>query len=578
MIDPTDPTKTDDRRPLIERWFPVAAVDSAVATPAGSGRSEKAIFTWFASRPIAQARAAVLTTLLPDDDALQSVVDRAVRTGDRVSLGQLAKTVDERYPGDRPVVLDVFSGRGVIPLEAARVGAVSVGIDLSPVATLAGRLLADYPARDWTEEPPLPFVTDAGQPVETQVFTTSARLVEDVRLVLAEVGRRVADRLDQHYPRSSDGEFPWGYLWSITMPCDDCGRRFPMLGSMLLRQPNVHADDPGQAMSLETSGDSWSIEIVDGPPTQEPTYSSSDRGDGKKRKGKSARCPFCRHVHPLETVKAKGSAHEYQDELIAVADKTVDGRRIIRQPTKMELAAIAKVDLTSFIIDGCPYNAVPDEVIPAGNVHTLMASGYGYRVFGELMCNRQTLLFLTETVAIRQIHGELLDAGLSVAYASALTSFAAATLCRHMRYATRGARLRAHGVATGAKNNNLQVDHIFTNESKVNFQFDFFETGPGDGAGTWNSVSTSEIQALHKVVAELRGQPARLRGGSATTLPYRDDTVDAIITDPPYYDMIEYADRVRPLPCLAEAHPLRRPSGLVRIRRPATGRLTEQER
>ena len=52
---------TDTNARLIDRWFPVAAVDEACGTPAGSGRIEKAIFTWFASRPIAQARAAALT-------------------------------------------------------------------------------------------------------------------------------------------------------------------------------------------------------------------------------------------------------------------------------------------------------------------------------------------------------------------------------------------------------------------------------------------------------------------------------------------------------------------------------------
>ena len=51
----------------------------------------------------------------------------------------------------------MFSGRAIIPLEAARAGASAIGIDLSPVATLAGRLLADYPMRDWSSEPPLPF-------------------------------------------------------------------------------------------------------------------------------------------------------------------------------------------------------------------------------------------------------------------------------------------------------------------------------------------------------------------------------------------------------------------------------------
>ena len=64
MVEPADGVENR----LIDHWFPCAAVDESVGTPAGSGRSEKALFTWFASRPIAQARAAVLTTLLPDDD------------------------------------------------------------------------------------------------------------------------------------------------------------------------------------------------------------------------------------------------------------------------------------------------------------------------------------------------------------------------------------------------------------------------------------------------------------------------------------------------------------------------------
>ncbi len=532
----------DLTEPLIERWFPVAAVDAAVTTPAGSGRSEKAIFAWFASRPIAQARAAVLTALLPDDDSLRALVDSAVISGNRESLDQLAKTIQSRYPANPPVVLDVFSGRGVIPLEAARIGAASVGLDLSPVATLAGRLLADYPRRDWSSEPPLPFTADGREPIQARAFRSNERLVDDVNTLLADVGNRVARRMEPYYPPNAAGKYPWGYLWTITMPCDGCSLRFPLLGSMLLRHPNAKTSDLGQAMFLRTTDDCWSIEVVDGPPTQEPTYSSSDRGDGKKRKGKAARCPFCRHVHPLETVKAKGFAGQHLDEVIIVAEVGASGRREFRLPTSVEQSALDNVDLKRATVQDCPYSSIPDELIPDGNVHTVMASGYGYRTFGELMCDRQTLSFIETTNVIRELHAELLASGISADYSRALTSFAAATLCRRLRLATRGARLRAHGGADGAKNNNLQVGDVFQNEASVNFQFDFFETGLGEGAGTWESVASTEVAALRKVVEESRGRPAVLRRGSATALPYRDGTVDAVITDPPYYDMIEYAD------------------------------------
>ena len=543
--DATALAAADTTHRLIDRWFPCGAVDAAVSTPTGSGRSEKAIFTWFASRPIAQARAAVLTALLPDDDELRAEVDAAVRHGDRDALAHLAKVIDHEYPDKRPVVLDVFSGRGIIPLEAARVGAVSVGVDLSPVATLAGRLLAEYPVRDWSSEPPLPFdvgTTSGGPAKQIAPFTTTQRLVGDVQLVLGEVGRRVAERVTLYNPRNAAGEFPWGYLWAITMPCDGCQRRFPLFGSMLLRHPNIKTADLGQALEIHITGDTWTACVVEGAPAQEPTYSSSDRGDGKKRKGKAARCPFCRHVHALETVKAKGVAGEYRDEPVVVVDTVPGGRRTFRPPTPAEREAIGMAALGGLSIDGCPYPAVPDEVIPAGNVHTVMASGYGYRRFGDLMCDRQTLSFVVTVQAIREIHGELLAARVSRDYANALTSFGAATLCRRIRLSTRGARLRAHGNPEGTKNNNVQVGDLFQNESKLNFQFDFFEAGPGEGAGTWESVAETAVTALRKVVEDSRGAPARLSKASATALPYRDGTVDAVITDPPYYDMIEYAD------------------------------------
>lgn len=541
----SDQTTSGERPPrMIERWFPVAAVDQAVGTPAGSGRSEKAIFTWFASRPIAQARAAVLTTLLPDDESLRPQVERAVRTGDRATLDQLAKVAIARYPPRRPVLLDVFSGRGIIPLEAARLGIVSVGIDLSPVATLAGKLLAEYPVQDWSAEPALPFGAAMGaadEAVQTQAFqATEPRLVADVRTLLAEIDRLVAERMEPYYPRNDAGEFPWGYLWAVTMPCDGCKRRFPLLGSLVLRHPNIKAGDVGQSLRIFGTEKGWSVQIIDGPPAQQPTYSSGDRGDGKKRKGKSAQCPLCQHTHPLETVKAKGKARQFQDELLAVADGG-EGRRVFRLPTSAERAALAAVSIDGLGKIG-PYSAVPDERIPLGNVHTLMASGYGYETFGELMCDRQTLLFVKTVQVIRDLREKLAAAGVSTEYLQALISYAAATLCRAIRYATRGARLRPHGSADGSKNNNQQIDHVFINESKINFQFDYFEAGPGDGAGTWSSVAASAVAALRKVCTEARGIPARLRATSATALPYRDASVDLIITDPPYYDMIEYAD------------------------------------
>lgn len=530
----TDSATPDTRARLIDQWFPCTAVDAAVGTPAGSGRSEKAIFPWFASRPIAQARAAVLTSLLPCDDSLRDWIETAVRQGTAEAIDYLSKQILVNYGGRPPVVVDVFSGRGIIPLEAARVGATAVGTDLSPVATLAGRLLADWPQRDWSAEPPLPFLTDTGQ----FDLPGGDRLAVDARRLHQEIQRRTQEALAKHYPPNPDGRRPWGYLWTLAMPCDQCRRYFPLIGSFTLRHPYKRTNDRGQSMRLHVDGDRWYVTVEDGPAESQPTYASA----GKKNK--SARCPFCNHVHSLETVKAKGAAGQYVDEPLLAADFSAEERgtkkffRTLR-PEEREAALKASPDELSAVAG---LSSVPDEAIPPGNVHTVQASGYGYTNYGSLMCARQTLLFGTLTSQIRACHQELLNAGISPDYAHALAAFASATLMRMLKHATRGAKLRAHGKADGTGQNRVQVDHIFSNEASLAFQFDFFEAGIGEGPGTWSGLTDTGMTPLIAHLRGKRGNPARLRRANAMTLPFRDGSVDAVITDPPYYDMIEYSD------------------------------------
>lgn len=540
---------------LIDTWFPCPEVDKAVRTPAGSGRSEKALFTWFASRTIAQARAAVLCSLLTDTPDIRKDVKLAV-LGDKPAIERLQKQVAEQYRGRPPVVLDMFSGRGIIPLEAARAGATAIGTDLSPVATLASRLLADYALRDWSPEPVLPFTeglsatSDDDEDAELAEdsaqmtlgeFDNGPRLLGDVGKVLAQVEARVAARTARYYASSSAtaGPTPWAYLWAVTIPCDGCGRRFPLLGSMVLRHPYSRTKDAGQAMRLETKGDAFLVKIHDGAAQQEPTYSAP-----AGTRGKSARCPFatCGRVHSLDVVKAKGVAGQYEDAMLAVGDiESGSNRKVFRQPRADERDALNQVpdDLAVMISDG----RVPTEPIPV--TAGVDARQYGYLTYGSLANARQTLLLTTTVDVIAEIGAELLANGNSPDYTNALMGFAAANLTRQLRYSTRGAFLRAHGNPEGTSQNRCQVADIFSAQSVIRFQFDYIEAGPGAGPGTWSSVASSLLNALRKVLAETHiasGHPGRFSRVSAVNLPYRDGSVDAVVTDPPYYAMIAYAD------------------------------------
>lgn len=92
---------------------------------------------WFAKRPLAQARAAVLTSVLPwpEDTAEQVRLQDLVRRAMRDYGSAQAEVLDELGRLDSPPsVLDIFSGRAMIPLEAARYGITAFGIDYPPEA------------------------------------------------------------------------------------------------------------------------------------------------------------------------------------------------------------------------------------------------------------------------------------------------------------------------------------------------------------------------------------------------------------------------------------------------------------
>ena len=436
-------------------------------------------------------------------------------------------------------LLDPFSGRGMIPLEAARLGIESDAIDYSPVAVLASSLLTDHPFVDWSNEPTLPFGT------ANSLSFGSDRLMHDVELLLDEVGRRQRGRMQSLYPLGLGGSQPWGYLWAVTLPCQECGRRFPLIGRNLLREEskrNVRGskesvEDPGQSFYVRASPDKKTFEVViqDGPPTVAPTLVNAIGADGKKIPGKSAICIFCSHVHPLKVHRGLTNEGHGRDSLLLVAEHDpIVGKRF-RLPSEAEQAATVAAGVA--LREESPFTpflpAVPDELIGPGNNNIIGPSIYGARTFGDFMCDRQQLYYVRLCKTINEIGAELLSAGISHSYARALTGYAGANMVRMLRYSTRGAWFRP---------SRMCIEHIFLNEASLTFSYDFFEAGIGEGPGTWEGVKGSSVGTLRALMPTHAGCAADVSRGTATALPFVSTSYAAVVTDPPYDEMIAYGD------------------------------------
>jgi putative DNA methylase len=525
---------------MIERWFPCAEVSEASRSGWGSGKSEKALFTWFAARPLAQAKAAVITSLLPwpedvaEQRRLQDLVRRAMTDRD-AGWSDLVRELGKEYPNGASL-LDPFSGRAMIPLEASRLCVRAHGIDYSPVATLAGQLLADYPLRDWSDEPELPFPTDV------TMDAGPGRLVPDVRAVLDEIGRRYDEAMSPFYPKVA-GRQPWGYVWAVTLPCQECGRRFPLTGSLTLRYPLVGKGDPGQSYRIEVDlqANTFQAIVHSGLPVTPPTLITVQRGS-KMARGKSAVCPFCGHVHSKDVHTRLAAGGLGRDALLVAADLDDNVGKAFRLPShqEAEAASSAATALTAELPFRPGVLAIPNEEIPPGDFDTVRPSAYGAKTYGDLANARQTLGFVRLSRIISNLGTELVhDHGLSADYAAALVGYAGSVLVRKIKYSTRGSALRAHQHATS---NRVQTNHIFSNEASISFSYDYFETGLGDGPGTWPSLAGDTLAVLRAQAGRPGGRQARIARGSATALPVRESSVDAVVTDPPYDSMIDYSD------------------------------------
>ena len=521
---------------MIERWFPCAEVSEHSAKGWGSGFAEKSLFTWFASRPLAQAKAAVICSLLPwpedehEQKRLKNLVREAMEDYD-ANNSKLRQELAKHYPNGAKMC-DPFSGRAMIPLEAARLGIQAWGIDYSPVATIAGKLLADYPLRDWDNEPDLPF--DGYQQHKTEHFT-EPRLLRDVRFVLGLVDERYMAEMKDFYP-TLNGQRPWGYIWAVTLPCINCGNMFPLTGRLALRNPREKTRsrpyDPGQSYRIiaDSASGAFCTEVHDGLPTEQPTLISL-----AGTRGKSGICSFCQHPHPLETLKRMMRDGLKGDSLLVVADLDDEVGKRYREPAEADLNPLVSVTaaLESELPFGPGLSAVPSEPIDPGLSRFVGPVNYGYRSWGELCNVRQTLGFVRLARIIDATYVDMLTVDVSRDYATALTAYIAANLVRRMRFSTRGVVVHV---------SKQHASDLFFNDSGISHSFDYFETGCGGGPGTWGSLAVHTTRNLERQLSRVAGRPGVIQRGSAMELPLPDGFLDAVVTDPPYDSMINYCD------------------------------------
>ncbi len=176
---------------------------------------------------------------------------------------------------------------------------------------------------------------------------------------------------------------------------------------------------------------------------------------------------------------------------------------------------------------------VPDEPTPEGKgrgaERAFSVRNYGMNTWGALFNPRQQLALITFADKVRQAHARMVAEGTEPEFATAVATYLAFGLNRLAVSACVLARWRS---------DNLSIERAFARQA-LPMIWDYGEANPFSGSrGEW------DISLLLKVIkhtSRVSPMPAQATQSSVTQLPYPDAYLDAVLTDPPYYDNVPYS-------------------------------------
>lgn len=455
---------------------------------------------------------------------LYTTPDRHIESDDvRQKEAKLHEAI-EAFLDRMPRVFDPFAGGGAIPLEASRLGCRSFGNDINPVAHIIQKGSLEFPQKFGKPivyscdefikrygEDEFNRVSNANLIYENDkavAVNIENRLSFDVEFYAKELLKRAEADIGQYYPADENGKKPIAYYWARVGTCSNpsCRAEVPLLKGFYL------ANSTSKQIYLKPiiAGNTINFEIGKGKFDSEGWLTS-----------RALICPCCKNPTATSLIKEQAVNGNLKEKLVAVIEDSDKGKTY-RVPTEKELLA-STIDENLL-----NHQLIPNETML--KIQDLVSGrGWGINKWSQMFSPRQLLAMQTLVQQLIQIKQEI---GGESEYRKAIATFLGILINRTAMTMTSFGLWKPSGEFLSSPFGRQAIPMVF----------DYPESQPFADVG---GAALNQLAWITRYIDDESHTPFPTilqNASSGDKEQFSPKFITAVVTDPPYYDAIAYAD------------------------------------
>jgi putative DNA methylase len=541
---------------LIEEAFPLKKVseDSRHEKNVRHGHIST-LHIWPARRPLAACRAALIAALMPDPGNEQDRAELCKKiesithwgTENGPALDFFRQEIRKAFGGRAPRVLDPFAGGGAIPLEAMRLGCEVIANDYNPVAWFILKCTLEFPQRLAGKTWPLPTTNHTNlhelQPKlireDSCGFVVQGNLADHVRYWGNWVLERARAELASYYP-TVNGQPTVAYLWARTVPCPDpqCRAEVPLLKTLWL----CKKENKRRALRIVVNHESHESARIDGGKISEDsckfvvsfeiwTPGPREEVPPGTMAGAKSRCPVCGTPVTPDYIKQCGHEGGLGARMTTVVVETGRGKEYRLPTPEEETAARVPAPVLEQAAAQIPHG-LPTESMPGPEILGFRVPLYGFKTWADLFTPRQLLALVTFVKWTRAACDEMHRIGYAEEWAEAVSGYLASVVDKTAQYSST--------VCTWHVSRELIRDTFA--RFALPMTWDFAEVAISNDVGGAYTAQLNWVARYVERETQFLPETGFLEVRCQSATDAFANLVDAVVTDPPYYDAIPYAD------------------------------------